>query len=147
VRISSPAFAEGQEIPRKYTCDGENVNPPLIFADVPKKAKSLVVIVDDPDAPGDTFTHWVVWRINPSTTFIEENSVPDESEEGKTDFGKTGYGGPCPPGGTHRYRFKLYALDTDLDFVDPANTVKGDVEKGMEGNILAQALLVGIYSR
>lgn len=145
MNISSPAFKDNERIPSQYTCDGENVNPPLEISDVPSEAKSLVLIVDDPDAPGKTWVHWVVWNIDPTTTEILENSVPIRAVEGMTDFGKPGYGGPCPPSGTHRYFFKLYALDTLLDISSQAT--KADVEKAMEGHMLTQATLIGLYSR
>ena len=115
MKISSPAFENNSKIPEKYTCDGENVNPPLKIEGVLKEAKSLVLIVDDPEAHMGTFLHWLVWNIPPETDFIEENSLPKRAVQGKNDFGKENYGGPCPPFGTHRYFFKLYALDKILD--------------------------------
>lgn len=145
MKITSSVFGHNQPIPTKYTCDGQNVNPPLAFSDIPEAAKSLVLINDDPDAPAGTWVHWTVWNISPQTTGIEEDSVPAGSVESVTSFGKPGYGGPCPPSGTHRYFFKLYALDTTLD-VD-SSTTKQDLEKAMEDHILAQAELIGLYSR
>lgn len=145
MRITSPAFENNQPIPRKYTCDGENINPPLIFADLPEEAKSLVLIVDDPDAPMGTFTHWTVWNIDPGVSFIPENSVPEGAIEGMTDFGKPGYGGPCPPSGTHRYFFKLYALNTVL-ILEPKAKVN-DLMQAIKDYIIAQAELIGTYSR
>lgn len=141
--ISSPAFENNRDIPAKYTCDGDNVNPPLEISDVPEETKSLLLIVDDPDAPMGTWIHWTVWNINPQTKAIEENSVPQGATEGMTDFGQPGYGGPCPPSGTHRYFFKLYALDTALQLDSSAKV--NDLETAMEGHILAQAELIGLY--
>lgn len=140
--ITSPAFESNKPIPSKYTCDGDNVNPLLNIKGIPEETKSLVLIVDDPDAPMGTWDHWIVWNI-PPTNKIEENSVP--GTEGLNDFRKHFYGGPCPPSGTHRYFFKIYALDTKLD-LNP-NSRKKDVEKAMKNHILAKGELVGLYSR
>jgi Raf kinase inhibitor-like YbhB/YbcL family protein len=140
--VSSPAFENNNLIPSKYTCDGDNVNPPLIIEGIPEKTKSLVLIVDDPDAPMGTWDHWVVWNISP-TNKIEENTVP--GTEGINDSRKHSYGGPCPPSGTHRYFFKIYALDTKLDL--NSNSRKKDVEKAMQSHILAKGELVGLYHR
>jgi len=145
MKIESPVFSNNELIPKKYTCDGEDVNPPLKISEVPEEAKSLVLIVDDPDAPMGTWVHWTVWNIDPKTVEIPENSVPEGAVEGITDFGKPGYGGPCPPSGTHRYFFKLYALDTTLDL--DSNAKKTDIEKAMKDHILEKAELVGVYSR
>ncbi len=145
LKITSPAFENNGDIPPKYTCDGDNVNPELIFEGVPSGAESLVLIVDDPDAPRGTWVHWTVWNIDPSTDSIVEDSVPPGAVEGNTDFGRPGYGGPCPPSGTHRYFFKLYALDTDLD-LDIASEAS-DIEAAMERHVLASAELIGLYSR
>ena len=145
MKIESPAFKSNKLIPPKYTCDGENVNPPLLISDVPENARSLVLIVDDPDAPRGTWVHWTVWNINPHIKEIQENSCPQNAVEGMTDSGRPGYGGPCPPSGTHRYFFKLFALDTTLD-ID--NSVEApDIEKEIEDNILVKAQLVGLYRR
>jgi Raf kinase inhibitor-like YbhB/YbcL family protein len=141
--VKSSAFENNKPIPVKYTCDGANVNPPLTVDGVPEEAKALVLIVDDPDAPAGTFNHWVVWNIPPTTRKIEENTVP--GIEGISSYRKHSYGGPCPPYGTHRYFFKVYALDTQLDL--KANSNKRDVEKAMEGHVLAEGELVGLYSR
>jgi hypothetical protein len=145
MKITSTAFENNQSIPAKYTCDGENVSPPLAVADVPESAQSLVLIVDDPDAPVGTFAHWLVWNIDPQTTVITEGNVPQFTVEGKNDFGKNSWGGPCPPSGTHRYFFKLYALDQKIDL--PTSADKQDLEKAMEGYILSQTQLIGLYSR
>lgn len=139
--VASPAFENSTRIPEKYTCDGDDVNPPLNIGGLPKGTKSLVLIVDDPDAPMGTWDHWVVWNI-PPTEKIEENSVP--GTEGLNDFRRHSYGGPCPPSGTHRYFFKVYALDIMLD-LDPGSR-KGDVERAMEGHILAIGEIIGLYS-
>lgn len=145
MKISSPTFEHNQNIPSKYTCDGENINPPLKFLDIPENAQSLVLISDDPDAPMGTWVHWTIWNIDPKTTEILENSVPQGVVEGTTSFGNTGYGGPCPPSGTHRYFFKLYALDIMLDL--PISTTVQALEKAVQGHILAQAELIGLYKR
>lgn len=142
INITSTAFSEGGRIPRKFTCDGDNVNPPLTVDGAPAEAKTLVLIVDDPDAPGGTWDHWVVWDIPPGTDILE-NSVP--GVQGMNDSGRQRYSGPCPPPGTHRYFFKVYALDTMLR-LDPSST-KRDVEVAMKGHILAQGQLIGLYSR
>jgi len=145
MKIESTAFKNNNLIPQKYTCDGENINPPLMISNVPGNVKSLVLIVDDPDASSGTFVHWTVWNIDPKIAEIPEGSVPAEAAEGITDFGRPGYGGPCPPSGTHRYFFKLFALDMTLD-LDPSARAR-DIEKEMEDNILAEAQLVGLYRR
>jgi len=143
--IRSPSFQNNGLIPLKYTCDGEDINPPLEIGGVPESAKSLALIVDDPDAPMGTWVHWVVWNISPETKQIEEGMVPEGVMEGMTDFGRAGYGGPCPPSGTHRYFFKLYALDTELNLDNSAT--KEDVEEAMKGHILDSAVLIGLYKR
>lgn len=143
LKITSSAFSQNEHIPAKYTCDGANVNPPLAIAGVPDDAKSLVLICDDPDAPSKIWVHWVVWNIPVTTKEIAENSVP--GTQGMTDFGSKGYGGPCPPSGTHRYYFKLYALNITLNVSNSAS--KKDVENAMKGHILAQAELIGRYKR
>ena len=143
--IESPSFAMDEMIPSKYSCDAENLNPELTISGVPANAESLVLIVDDPDAPGKTWVHWTLWNIDPGTTEISENSVPAGAVEGVTDFGVAGYGGPCPPSGTHHYFFKLYALDITLD-IDASSTI-GDIEAAMEGHILENTELIGLYER
>jgi len=145
MKITSSAFSNNEKIPVKYTCDGENVNPPLQFLDVPENTKSLVLIVDDPDASSKTWVHWVVYNISKDVTEAEEDSIPEGSIEGMTDFGRAGYGGPCPSSGTHRYFFKLYALDIVLDL--PQNATKQMVEEKMRDYILDKVELVGFYSR
>ena len=145
MKIESPAFENNQSIPSKYTCDGENVSPPFKISQVPKETKSLVLISDDPDAPARTWVHWTVWNIDPKTEEIAEASVPREAVEGATSFGKPGYGGPCPPSGTHRYFFKLYALDTVLNLDSSAEA--GDIEEAMKDHVLDSAELLGLYKR
>src|SRR5262245_10935204 len=109
--VRSSAFGNGGHVPPKYTCNGENVNPPLEISDIPEETMSLAAIVEDPDAPGATFTHWLVWNLPPGEQIAEKTN---EGISGMNDFGKTGYGGPCPPSGTHRYYFKIFALDKEL---------------------------------
>jgi Raf kinase inhibitor-like YbhB/YbcL family protein len=145
MRIESTAFKSNKLIPQEYTCDGENINPPLIISEVPENAKSLVLIVDDPDAVSGTYVHWTVCNIDPKITGISENSVPEGSVEGITDAGRPGYVGPCPPSGTHRYFFKLFALDAKLDISSSERAE--DIEEKMEVNIIAEAQLVGLYRR
>jgi len=145
LKISSPVFENNGNIPAKYTCTGKDVNPPLLIENVPAKAKSLALIVDDPDAPAGTWVHWVMWNISPGTGEIKENSVPAGAMQGLNDFRRHDYGGPCPPSGTHRYFFKLYAVDTVLN-LNP-NSRKTDIEKAMQGHIIGQAQIVGLYRK
>lgn len=145
MQLTSSAFPAHQPIPVPHTCDGANVSPPLSLAGVPEDAQSIALIVDDPDAPRGDWVHWTVWNISPDTRDTPENTVPAGATEGLTDFGKPGYGGPCPPSGTHRYQFKAYALDTMLDL--PSSARKADLERAMAGHILAQTVLVGTYRR
>lgn len=151
LQLSSPAFDEGGTIPRKYTCDGEDLSPPLNWTDVPEGTQSLALIADDPDAPAGTFVHWVLYNIPSHLTSLPEGvatspTVDDIGTQGVNDFRKTGYGGPCPPKGpAHRYFFKLYALDTSLD-LEPGATA-ADLQKAMEGHILARGELMGRYRR
>jgi hypothetical protein len=141
--VESPAFENNQLIPAKYTCDGDDVNPPLTIEGVPEGTKTLALIVDDPDAPMGIWNHWVVWDIPPNAHRIEENTVP--GTEGISTSRKHVYNGPCPPYGTHRYFFKVYALDAKLNL--NANSTKKDVEKAMQGHVLAEGELVGLYRR
>ncbi len=145
MKIESPAFKHQERIPSKFTCEGTNVNPALKFLDIPQNAKSLVLIMDDPDAPMGTWVHWTLWNMNPATTEILEHSVPTSATQGITSFGKPGYGGPCPPSGTHRYFFKLFALDTDLKLQTTSKA--SDIEKAITGHIVSTAELIGLYSR
>jgi Raf kinase inhibitor-like YbhB/YbcL family protein len=143
--ISSSAFGEGDQIPRRHTCDGENSSPLLSFAGIPGGARSLALIVDDPDAPVGTFDHWVAWGIDPEAGGIDEGEAAPR--EGRNGFGVTGYSGPCPPPGhgPHRYFFRLYALDTELDLRPGAD--RGELERELEGHVLETAELVGRYER
>jgi Raf kinase inhibitor-like YbhB/YbcL family protein len=150
MKLTSSAFEAGGMIPKKYTCDGQDISPPLSWSDVPGGAKSLALIADDPDAPAGTWVHWVAWNIPVTARGLDENvpkrdQLADGSKQGTSDFRRVGYGGPCPPSGTHRYFFKLYALDTT--FTLPASTTKKDLEKAMQNHILGQAELMGKYSR
>jgi Raf kinase inhibitor-like YbhB/YbcL family protein len=140
--IKTPAFTPEGSIPREFTCDGADKNPELQISGVPSEAKSMVLIVDDPDAPGGTFLHWLLYNIDP-TERIPEGTSP--GTEGANDFGKTAYGGPCPPSGTHRYYFRLYALDSALELSRGAE--REQVEGAMKGHVLAEAQLMGTYSR
>jgi Raf kinase inhibitor-like YbhB/YbcL family protein len=144
MKITSSVFQEGATIPAKFTCDGADTNPALQIADVPAGAKSLALIVDDPDAPSGLFTHWTVWNIPPQASAIGEGSTP-KGVQGTNDFGKSGYGGPCPPSGTHRYYFKVFALDRELDL--PFGAKRGQLDAAMKGHVLAQGELMGRYSR
>lgn len=145
LKVSSPAFTEDGIIPAKYTCDGEDINPPLVIDGVETGSKSLVLIVDDPDAPAGTWTHWLVWNIDPGMTEILEDDVPEGAVVGKSDFGKAKYGGPCPPSGTHRYFFKVFALDILIDL--PEGAIRRELEKAMKDHILAQGHVMAKYSK
>ena len=150
IKLTSTAFKEGEPIPRQYTCDGVNVSPSLEWSGVPKSAKTLVIIADDPDAPAGTWVHWVLYNLPADNIGMVEN-LPATDElraggfQGKNDFGKIGYGGPCPPSGTHRYFFKIYALDNELPL--KAGATKAEVEKAMEGHVVAQGQLMGTYRK
>lgn len=144
MRITSSAFEHNGSLPSIYTCDGKGVNPPLLWNGVPSAAQSLVLFFDDPDAPRETFDHWIVWNIDPSLTTIAEGETPD-GVVGKNSSGENAYFPPCPPTGEHRYTFKLYALDTLLSL--PAGSKKGDVERVMEGHVLDSTELIGRYQR
>jgi Raf kinase inhibitor-like YbhB/YbcL family protein len=144
MKITSSAFQEGGNIPSKFTCDGSDSSPPLQITGVPSEAKTLVLISDDPDAPGGLFTHWLVWNIPTQTNSIAEGSAP-KGMHGTNDFGKSGYKGPCPPPGTHRYSFKIFALDRELDLRPGAR--RSQVDAAMKGHIIAQGELVGRYAR
>jgi Raf kinase inhibitor-like YbhB/YbcL family protein len=140
--ISSTAFEHDGYIPIKYTCEGKNINPPVTISGIPKDAISLALIIEDPDAPGGIFDHWVVWNIRP-TEIIEENSLPGITA--KNSRGEYRYTGPCPPSGTHRYFFKIYALDTMLDLDDDAD--KKMVEQSLHDHVLAYGELMGLYKK
>lgn len=144
MKLTSPEFEHNGDIPSEYTCDDADISPPLDISSVPKAAQSLVLIMDDPDAPSGTWVHWVIWNIAPDTkSFGTGEKIP--WPQGKTDFGRIGYGGPCPPYGVHRYFFKLYALDTKIELAPGAT--KRDVERSMESHIIATSELIGKYSR
>ncbi len=140
--ITSSAFKSMHPIPSKYTCEGDDSNPPIDIMGIPDKAHSLVLVVDDPDAPGNTWVHWLVWNI-PITHHIKENMIP--GEQGWNDFKRNAWGGPCPPSGTHRYFFKVYALDVLLQLSSKAN--KKELEQAMGDHILAFGELVGLYKK
>jgi Raf kinase inhibitor-like YbhB/YbcL family protein len=150
IALSSSTFEEGGTIPPKYTCDGEDMSPPLKWEGIPEGTRSIALISDDPDAPMGTWVHWVMWNIPPEARGLPEHvppdpQLPDGSHQGITDFGRPGYGGPCPPSGTHRYYFKVYALGTTLDL--PTSARKADLLKAVEGHVLAEGQLMGRYSR
>ncbi len=145
MKITSSAFKNEGVIPDKYTCDGEDINPELNFVDIPEDTVGLVLIVDDPDSPTKTWVHWIVFNIDPEVRKIEEDSVPEGAKLGVTNFGKPGYGGPCPSQGKHRYFFKLYALDKSLDLSEGVD--KHALEEAMEGHVLESAELMGMYER
>ena len=149
MNITSPAFEHNGSIPSKYTCDGANISPPLVFSDVPEGAKGLALLMDDPDVPKSIrpdgmWDHWVVFNIDPATTEIPEGQNP-AGTLGVNTGGNTAYGGPCPPDREHRYFFKLYALDTELTLSTGAT--KAQVEQAMQGHIIDQAELMGRYNR
>ncbi len=145
IQITSPSFVDGQLIPKKYTCDSSNISPQLDWTGVPAGAQSLALIADDPDAPGGTWVHWVLFNIPVTMSGLPEG-VKGSGVQGRNDFSKLGYGGPCPPKGpAHRYFFKLYALDRSLSLNEGAR--KADVEKAMAGHILGQGQLMGKYGR
>jgi Raf kinase inhibitor-like YbhB/YbcL family protein len=151
LRITSTAFAEGAEIPAKYTCEGKDASPPLSWSGIPAGTKSLVLIVDDPDAPDPkapklTWVHWVLYNLPPSSTGLPEGvaALPAGTKVGVNDWNRADYGGPCPPIGRHRYFHKLYALDTELKLDKPT---KAQVEAAMRGHVLAEAQLMGTYQK
>jgi Raf kinase inhibitor-like YbhB/YbcL family protein len=150
IKVTSSAFAEGGLIPPKYTCDGDDVSPPLTWESVPDGAKSVALVCDDPDAPMGTFVHWVLYNLPAGVRELSESvptdaTLPSGAKQGISGFGRPGYGGPCPPGGTHRYFFKLYALDTLVEL--PSGARKADLLGAMKGHILAQGQLMGKYKR
>jgi len=147
MKLESTSFKNGQEIPRKYGYKQDNVNPPLVIKDVPSETKSLALIMDDPDAMkavGRLWVHWLVWNINPKTSQIKENSTPENSIQGKTDFGEIAYGGPAPPDKEHLYIFNLYALDSEINLKKGATKEK--LEKAMKNHIISEAKLTGKYA-
>ena len=142
--IRSPAFHQGGDIPAKFTCDGGDTSPPLEISGAPPQAKSLVLIADDPDAPSGLFTHWLIWNIPLQTTSVAEGSAP-KGVQGTNDFGKSGYGAPCPPSGAHRYYFKVFALDREL--VLPPGARRTQLDTAMKSHVMAQGELMGRYVR
>ena len=150
IEVKSTAFQEGGMIPEQYTCDGADVSPPLAWSAVPEGTKSIALICDDPDAPGGTWVHWVLFNLPPDTKEIPENlpahkKLQNGAIHGTNDFRKIGYGGPCPPSGTHRYFFKVYALDTEIDL--KAGITKRKLLKAMKEYIVAEGQLMGKYTR
>jgi Raf kinase inhibitor-like YbhB/YbcL family protein len=150
ITITSTGFTDEDMIPRQYTCDGEDISPPLAWTGIPEGTKSLTLICDDPDAPVGTWVHWVLFNIPPSAKELgakvpSKDTLDNGAKHGTNDFGKLGYGGPCPPGGTHRYYFKLYALDAEIP--SEAGITKAQLLKEMEGHILAEGQLMGRYKR
>ncbi len=147
--LSSPAFGDGETIPTVYTCDGRDISPPLQWRGVPEEAHSLAVVMDDPDAPAGTWVHWVVYNIPPDTAGLPEDTasgdLPAGAREGVNSWGRTGYGGPCPPSGEHRYMHKLYALDKVLS--DLGNMTKTELEQAFNGHVVERARLIGTYQR
>lgn len=145
MRITSPAFRDNEEIPARFTCQGDDVNPELAIENVPSGTKSLALLMEDPDAPNGLWVHWAVWNINPNVHLLTEHAEPREAVIGKNSWGHNQYGGPCPPSGTHRYMFRLFALDSTLDL--PGIAGKGQLDHAMEGHILAEAQLTGRYGK
>ncbi|MFQ5788515.1 MAG: YbhB/YbcL family Raf kinase inhibitor-like protein [Thermodesulfobacteriota bacterium] len=150
IKINSPEFEEGGMIPKEYTCDGHDISPPLEWGSVPDGTKSLAIICDDPDAPGRTWVHWVLFNLPADMRALNQNisplrDLPNGAKQGTNDFRRIGYGGPCPPSGTHRYFFKLYALDNVLDL--DAGATKSQVVGAMKGHILGEGQLIGRYKR
>lgn len=143
MQLTSPAIQPNQSILLQYTCDGQNTSPPFTIEDVPPGAASLALVLDDPDAPAGVWDHWLVWNIPPDTTEVPEDSVP--GVQGRNGWGRAEYGGPCPPRGAHRYFFRLYALDGQLDLREGAT--RAALEKAMQGHVLAEAELMGRYER
>ncbi len=145
-QLTSPAFQAGQPIPVRFTCDGDDISPPLEWTTPPDGTVSLALIMDDPDAPVGVWDHWLVFNLPPDIHSLPENAaLPPGAQDGKNSWGRTGYGGPCPPRGQHRYFFRLYALDTRLPLADGVG--KQALLKAMEGHILATAELMGVYER
>jgi Raf kinase inhibitor-like YbhB/YbcL family protein len=144
MRITSPVFRNGDFLPRQYTRDGEDKSPPLRIEDVPANTQSLVLIVDDPDAPRGVFTHWIVFDLDPKTFDIGEDHAPENARQGTNDWGQVEYGGPKPPSGEHRYFFRLFALDRKLDL--SRGSTRRQVEGAMQGHVIATAELMGRYS-
>jgi Raf kinase inhibitor-like YbhB/YbcL family protein len=145
MKLSSSGFQDGGTIPQKFSKNGQNVSPELRIAGTPADARSLAIVVDDPDAPVGLFTHWLVWNIDPKTTAVAEGAVPKGALQGKNDFGDLGYGGPQPPSGTHRYFFKIFALDKMLELKPGAK--RKEFDAAIKGHVMAQGQLMGKYSK
>jgi Raf kinase inhibitor-like YbhB/YbcL family protein len=146
MKLTSTAFTPGNSIPARYTCQGDNVNPPLTIDRATEESQALALVLDDPDAPGGTFVHWVMWNLPVSVTEIGENWTAEQGVSmGANSSGKPAYMGPCPPSGTHHYHFKLYALDQKLELA--AGSDKSTLEKAMAGHIVGQAELIGTYAK
>lgn len=150
MELSSAAFRNGAPIPKQYTCDGPNISPPLQWSGIPESSKSLALLVDDPDAPRGNWVHWILFNIPANTAALPENirktgTIPNGARQGVNDFREIGYGGPCPPGGKHRYFFRLYALDTALS-TDPGAT-RAQFERAIQGHVVSEAQLMGTYQR
>lgn len=145
MKIESPEFGNESIMPPKFTCDGEDLAPPLRLSGIPKEAKTVALVVEDPDAPSGKWIHWTVWDMTAAPTLTVEGDLPAGAKEGVTSYGKTGYGGPCPPSGTHRYFFKAFALDCELDL--PTETMADGLMAAMEGHVLDKAQLIGLYRR
>lgn len=143
--VASPVFRDNGAIPKEFTCQGDDINPPLTIENVPPGAKSLALVVEDPDAPAGVWSHWVMWNISAGARGIGENSVPAGAMQGKNDWGTRNYRGPCPPNGTHRYFFTVYALDSRIDL--PGASGRNELEKAMKGHLLGRAALVGFYRK
>lgn len=142
--LSSPAFAEGGEIPVRYSCKGENFSPPLTISGVPKGTARLVLVMHDPDAPNGDFLHWTLWHLNPDVRVIPENTIPDDAVQGMNSAGTVGYMGPCPPSGTHHYTFNLYALDATMNL--PEGTRSDELMQAIDNHVVAQTALSGTFS-
>lgn len=145
MKITSTDFDPGEMIPQKYTCEGENVCPTLEIAEPPLDTVSFAILMHDHDAPSGDFAHWLIWNIDPAVRQIIEETTPINAVEGTNDFGTAGWGGPCPPSGRHRYEFHLYALDTKLDL--PTTSRKEDLREALEGHILDEASITGLYEK
>ena len=148
LKLKTAVFKEGEYIPERFTCDGDDINPLIEIRGAPEGTKSLAIVVDDPDASsGGVWDHWVLWNIDQKTQYIHENAIPAGVVVGTTRWDKNVYGGPCPPKGdkAHRYRFKLYALDTLLNLPETAH--KAELEQAMKGHIIEQTMLTGLYGR
>lgn len=145
LKISSPAFKNNEYIPSKYTCDGEDINPELIIENIPEDTQSMVLTVEDPDSQGKTWLHWALYNISPTTQRIFEDSIPPGAAECVSDFGSTGYGGPCPASGIHRYNFKLFALSSEVELTEDATLE--EIYSTIKNYIIEETQLMGLYTR